>query len=65
VGVEAMIENYRIIRHELESWSETMREKEELIVLSKCELVDTEMLEEMRVEFETSTEKKVDLIISA
>jgi Domain of unknown function (DUF1967) len=42
-----------------------MREKEELIVFSKCELVDTEMLEEMRVEFEASTEKKVDLIISA
>ncbi len=64
-GEEAMIENYRVIRRELENWNESMADKEELIVFSKAELVDPEQLEEMVRIFEKSTSKKVDLTISA
>jgi GTP-binding protein len=64
-GEEAMIENYRIIRKELENWNEQMADKEELIVFSKSELVDTEQLDEMVKIFEKEVGKKVDLTISA
>lgn len=64
-GEEAMIENYRVIRKELENWNPEMANKDELIVFSKAELVDPEQLEEMVKIFEKSTKKKVDLTISA
>ncbi len=64
-GEEAMIENYQVIRRELENWNESMADKEELIIFSKAELVDPEQLEEMVRIFEKSTSKKVDLTISA
>ncbi|MBC7503572.1 GTPase ObgE [Candidatus Gracilibacteria bacterium] len=64
-GEEAMIENYRVIRKELENWNPEMANKEELIIFSKAELVDPEQLEEMVKIFEKSTGKKVDLTISA
>ncbi len=64
-GEEAMIENYRVIRKELENWNPEMANKDELIVFSKAELVDSEQLEEMVRIFEKSTGKKVDLTISA
>jgi GTPase len=65
VGEEEMIQSYRVIRQELENWSEEMGEKEELIVFSKSELVDSEHLEEMVKYFEKTTKKKVALTISA
>lgn len=64
-GEEAMIENYRVIRKELENWNPEMATKDELIVFSKAELVDSEQLEEMVRIFEKSTGKKVHLTISA
>lgn len=64
-GEEAMIENYRVIRKELENWNPEMANKDELIVFSKAELVDPEQLEEMVKIFEKATKKKVDLTISA
>ena len=60
-----MIEAYRVIRGELEKWSEAMGEKEEIIIFSKADIIDPEMLEEMRMNFEKSTNKKVALTISA
>ena len=60
-----MITNYRIIRTELEKWSEAMGQKEELIIFSKADIIDPEMLEEMRERFEKETGKKVVLTISA
>jgi len=60
-----MIENYRVIRKELESWNEQMAEKDELIIFSKAELVDPEQLEEMVKIFEKETGKTVNLTISA
>ncbi|NRH20772.1 GTPase ObgE [Candidatus Gracilibacteria bacterium] len=64
-GEEAMIENYRVIRKELENWNPEMANKDELIVFSKAELVDSEQLEEMVKIFEKATKKKVSLTISA
>jgi len=64
-GEEAMIENYRTIRKELESWSESMIAKDELIVMSKADICDPEMLTEMQKNFEKTTGKKVALTISA
>jgi len=60
-----MIENYTTIRKELENWSESMASKDELIVMSKADICDTEMLEDMKKKFEKSTGKKVALTISA
>jgi GTP-binding protein len=64
-GEEAMIENYRVIRKELENWNPEMANKDELIVFSKAELVDPEQLEEMVKIFEKETGKKVAITISA
>jgi len=60
-----MVENYRIIRGELEKWSEEMGGKDELIIFSKADICDAEMLEEMVKYFEKETGKKVALTISA
>ncbi len=64
-GDEAMIENYRVIRKELENWSTEMAEKQELIIFSKADIIDPEMLEEMKSTFEKATGKKVNLTLSA
>lgn len=60
-----MLEAYRVIRGELEKWSEAMGKKEEIIIFSKADIIDPEMLEEMKINFEKSTDKKVALTISA
>lgn len=60
-----MIENYRIVRKELENWGPSISEKEELIIFSKADLIDAEMLEEMKIHFESVTGKKVSLTLSA
>ena len=65
VGEEALVENYNVIRKELENWSKEMAEKEELIVFSKKDIIDAEQLEEMKKYFEKKTKKKVNLMISA
>lgn len=64
-GEEAMVENYRIIRKELENWSDTMAAKPELIIFSKADIIDPEMLEEMKYSFEKTTGKSVELTLSA
>ncbi len=65
VGEEEMVASYRTIRKELENWSDKMAEKEELIIFSKADIIDAEMLEEMQKYFEKETGKKVALTISA
>lgn len=60
-----MIANYKTIRKELESWSDSMIAKDELIVMSKADICDGEMLEEMRKTFEKATGKKVAITLSA
>lgn len=60
-----MLEAYRVIRGELEKWSDEMAKKQEIIVFSKADIIDPEMLEEMVGNFEKNTGKKVALTISA
>lgn len=62
---EELVENYRIIRHELESWNNLMKEKKELIIFSKADICDPDMLEETVQYFEKEIGKKVALTISA
>lgn len=64
-GEESIVKNYRTIRKELENWSESMAEKEELIIFSKADIIDADQLEEMVAYFEKHAEKKVALTISA
>lgn len=64
-GEEEMVQNYQTIRHELENWSEEMTKKEEFIIFSKADIVDSEHLEEMVSYFEKNTGKKVMMTISA
>jgi GTPase involved in cell partitioning and DNA repair len=59
------VENYRVIRNELETWNEAMKDKKEIIVFSKADICDAEMLEETAQYFEKETGKKVALTISA
>lgn len=42
-----------------------MKEKQELIIFSKCDIIDSEQLEEIQSYFEDKTQKKVSLTISA
>lgn len=62
---EELVENYRVIRNELETWNEAMKDKKEIIVFSKADICDAEMLEETAQYFEKETGKKVALTISA
>ncbi len=65
MGEEAITENYLTIRKELENWSESMAEKEELIIFSKSDIIDEEHIEEMKNYFEKKTGKTVSLMLSA
>jgi GTP-binding protein len=64
-GEEEIVSNYQTIRKELEKWSPEMAAKEELIILSKADIIDPEQLEEMQKYFEKKTGKKVTLTLSA
>ncbi len=64
-GEEEIITNYTTIRHELESWSPSMSEKDELIIFSKADIIDAEHLTEMVAFFEKKTGKKVAMTLSA
>jgi GTPase involved in cell partitioning and DNA repair len=55
MGSEALVENYEIIRKELESWNSQLKTKKELIIFSKIDICDPEMLEEMQQYFEKKT----------
>lgn len=65
VWEEEAVNNYLTIRNELEKWWEAMKEKQELIIFSKCDIIDSEQLEEIQSYFEEKTQKKVSLTISA
>lgn len=44
-GLDDIVSNYKTIRKELENYSESLAKKEEIIVLSKADLFDDEMIE--------------------
>jgi GTP-binding protein len=56
---EDMIEEYKKIRIELEKYSPELMEKEEVIVLSKSDMVDPKYAEKMKKKFEKEFKKPV------
>lgn len=62
---DKIVQNYLDIRKELELFSEDLAKKEEIIVLSKADLYDSEMVEEIQRTLEEAIGKKKMFIISA
>jgi len=56
---EDCISDYDAIRNELNLFNPTMLEKEEIIVLSKTDLLDADMVEDLKSQIEKKTGKKV------
>lgn len=56
---EDVVENYRIIRGELEAYSKILTEKLEIVTLNKCDALTEEEIEEKRSALEEASGKKV------
>ena len=52
-------ENYLTIRKELKKYDNTLEEKKELILLSKCDTVETNKIEEFKTELKKITESEI------
>lgn len=63
--LDSIISDYENIRYELGAFSELLKDKEEIIVFSKADLLDTEMKEFIKKEFLSKYNKKNVFIISA
>jgi GTP-binding protein len=57
--------DYEDIRKELEYFSKDLAKKEEIIVLTKADLLDKEMLDYMHSEFKKKYKKKKIFVISS
>ncbi len=56
---EECIADYDIIRQELWLFNAELLKKEEIIVLSKCDLLDPDMVEDLKSQIEKKTKKRV------
>jgi len=63
--LDKIFEDYSDIRKELEYFSSELAEKKEIIVLSKADLLDKDMLEFIKSEFKNKFKKNIDFIISS
>lgn len=63
--LDQVMSDYEILRNELKNFSESLFEKEEIIVLSKADLLDSEMKEFIKSEFLAKFGKKEIFIISS
>ena len=64
--LDEVFSDYTGIRKELELFSDSLLEKEEIIVLSKADLLDSEMKEHIVSEFKKKhTDKKIFVISAA
>jgi len=63
--LDDLMQDYRDIRHELESFSKELAEKEEIIVFSKADLLDSEMKQFIAEEFQKHFWEKTIFIVSA
>lgn len=59
------IDDYYKLRHEMETFSDIISKKEEIIVLNKSDLLDEETLNERRQEIEEKTGKKTFVVSAA
>jgi len=62
--LDSLITDYENIRYELKAFSETLEQKEEIIVFSKWDLLDSEMKEFIKKEFLKKYKKDKVFIIS-
>jgi len=58
-GSVSLGKNYLTIRKELKKYDNTLEEKKELILLSKCDTVETNKIEEFKSELQKVTESKI------
>ncbi|EKE27022.1 MAG: GTPase ObgE [uncultured bacterium (gcode 4)] len=63
--LDKIIENYNDIRNELKIFSEDLASKKEIVVLSKSDLFDKEMIDYIIKEFKAKTKIKDIFVISA
>ena len=63
--LDNIVKNYLDIRHELESFSPALAKKEELILLTKSDLFDDEMISFVKHELEKVVKDRVIMVISA
>lgn len=63
--LDAVMEDYRVVREELRKYSEALYEKPEIIVLNKIDLLDKQMQDFILEEFEKVTGKKPIMISGA
>jgi GTPase involved in cell partitioning and DNA repair len=63
--MDKVFDDYVDIRKELELFSEDLKNKEEIVVFSKADLLDDEMKDFMVQEFEKKFNKKVFVISAA
>ncbi|MDD2487826.1 MAG: GTPase ObgE [Candidatus Gracilibacteria bacterium] len=63
--LDKIIENYTDIRNELITFSKDLGKKEEIVVFSKADLFDSEMIEYIKKEFKNKTKVKNIFVISA
>ncbi|MDD2566332.1 MAG: GTPase ObgE [Candidatus Gracilibacteria bacterium] len=62
-GLDDLVKNYETIRNELKKYSKELAEKEELIVLSKADLFDNEMIEFITKEFKSKIKSKNPIFV--
>jgi GTP-binding protein len=63
--LDSIVKNYQDIRHELESFSKKLAAKEELIILTKADLFDKEMIDFVKKELEKVVKDRTIMVISA
>jgi GTP-binding protein len=63
--LDKIVENYKDIRAELKSFSKELAKKEEIVVFSKADLFDKEMIDYIKKEFKKITKVKKIFVISA
>jgi GTPase len=65
LSADEMTHAYDSIRAELKQWSPVLAEKDEVITLTKADLLSDEELEERRAQIEAHTKRKVHVISAA
>ncbi|MDD2516355.1 MAG: GTPase ObgE [Candidatus Gracilibacteria bacterium] len=63
--LDKIVENYQVIRKELENFSKDLAKKEEVIILTKTDLLDKEMLEYLTKELNKKIKKKKIITLSS
>ncbi len=63
ISLENSYENYKKINKELKKFDSNLSKREQIIILNKCDLVDEEHAEEIKLEFSKKTKSKNEIFI--